>query len=400
MSIVDPLTSQTVSSGTPVVRCPEGHINRADSWAFGDRCHYPGCGYTGPPISIGNSQPGNSGPTAIDITWSNEPAPTEVNPWGWAMGAVAVVVAFCLGVFILGALSNSGVSNPTPSRPVTTQTGIAAVVASPTATVRQPTATARPNNPAPTRTPRPTATPRPPSPTPTSRNVQTVTIGNSVRGVPIQAMQFGNGSYHIIFIGGLHSGFAPSTVSLANRAIDHFSSRLNEIPSGVTLHIIPNASPDSPNAPGEKSGRLNANGVDLNRNWGCDWRSNAVWRRESISGGPAPFSEPETQALRDYITQLNPVAVVFWEAQATNGMSSPGGCGDRSLVSEPLARSYGRAAGYTVAEFESYALHGDVTNWLDSLQIPAIAVLLPSYTGNDWSSNLRGIKAVLNDYAR
>ncbi len=247
----------------------------------------------------------------------------------------------------------------------------------------------------------PTETPLPP--TETAVLIETQIIGQSVNNRDIQAVRFGNGPNVVIFVGGLHAGAAPSSVALANRAITHFTNNLADVPAGVTLFIVPNANPDSPFAPGELDGRLNANNVDLNRNWDCRWVEDARWRNQVIpgSGGTAPFSEPETQALANFIIGQNTVAVVFWEALATNGLSSPGFCEGRTLVSGSLANTYGQAAGYPIGDFENLTnqeLNGDGTNWLDSQGIPAIAVLLPDYETVDWPNNLAAMRAVLNTH--
>lgn len=248
---------------------------------------------------------------------------------------------------------------------------------------------------APTRAPEDTLASIPDSPL-----VRDVEFGRSVQGTPLRARQIGDGPRHIVLVGGLHAGFAPGTEDLAYRAIDYFTEHPDEVPASATLHLIASANPDSPPAPGERRGRLNANGVDLNRNWDCQWTSDAVWRNQPVSGGKAPLSEPESRALHDYLWEIRPVAVVFWEAKATGGMASPGGCGPASLVSEPLAATYGVAAGYSVEPFEVYAVTGDAVNWLDSQRIPAISVLLPDYTLTDWADNLRGIRAVLHEFGR
>lgn len=263
----------------------------------------------------------------------------------------------------------------------------------PTDTYPPPTNTVPPTEPA-----QPTETPLPP--TETAVLIETQIIGQSVNNRDIEAVRFGNGPNVVIFIGGLHAGAAPSSVVLANRAITHFTNNLADVPTNVTLYIIPNANPDTPLAPGELDGRLNANNVDINRNWDCRWVEDARWRNEIIpgSGGPAPFSEPETQALANFITGHDTVAVVFWEARATNGLSSPGFCEGRTLVSGSLATTYGQAAGYPIGDFEDLTnqeLNGDATNWLDSQGIPAIAVLLPDYETVDWPSNIAAMRAVL-----
>lgn len=228
--------------------------------------------------------------------------------------------------------------------------------------------------------------------------VQTEIIGTSAGGTPLEMIIIGTGSNHIVLIGGLHGGFAPSTIELAEHIRWYYEANYDEIPSKVSLHIMINANPDSPYAPGSKSGRLNANNVDLNRNWDCEWKSNAVWRSNSISGGDYPFSEPETRALSDYLLSIQPVAVVFYEAQSPGGQVSLGGCGTQSHVSQSLANRYGAASGYRVAPFVSYALNGDATDWLDSQYIPAITVLLPdySYSSRYWSDNYSAIKSLIN----
>ncbi len=114
-------------------------------------------------------------------------------------------------------------------------------------------------DPSPTEMPPPTDTPEPsPTPEPTltatpDLGPETLVIGRSVRGSPIEAVRFGLGDNAILYIGGLHAGSAPSTVSLAQRAINYFTDNPTIIPSTTVVYVIPNANPDSPYAPGELS---------------------------------------------------------------------------------------------------------------------------------------------------
>jgi hypothetical protein len=243
-----------------------------------------------------------------------------------------------------------------------------------------------------------------PTPSPTLHpGPETLEIGRSVNNLPIEAVRFGNGPQNLIFIGGLHAGFAPATVTLAQQTVAHLTQNPGLIPANLTVYVILSAGPDSPNAPGELRGRLNANGVDLNRNWECDWTADARWRGNVVrgSGGSTPFSEPETQSLRDFILEKQPVGVIFWEARVEDGLASPGNCGVRSQAAETLASTYGFAANYQIADFEvltNQEVNGDGTNWLVQQGIPAIAVLLPEYTQTDWEANLAGVLAVLQSY--
>jgi hypothetical protein len=244
-----------------------------------------------------------------------------------------------------------------------------------------------------------------PTPIPLSERV----IGYSAGNKEIRVFSFGNGPRHIVMVGGLHAGFAPSTVIMAQALKEYLTNNLNLIPANITVDLITIANPDSLPPSGRDfsgaiNGRLNANQVDLNRNWGCDWSPNAVWQNKSISGGSAEFSEPETIALSKFFTSDKlTVAVVFWEARDNPPSVSPGGCGDFSVYSDPLSRLYAAGAGYRAQDFTAYAINGDATNWLDSQGIGAITVLLPSYTDlspDDFNRNVNAVKQVLEIYGR
>lgn len=193
-------------------------------------------------------------------------------------------------------------------------------------------------------------------------------------------------------------------MELAERVIAHFLENLDAIPPQISLVVVPNLNPDSPRSPGNLPGRLNGNGVDLNRNWDCRWVPNPQWGTEPVDGlgGTEPFSEPEVRSLANFITAQGETAVVFWQARAALGLVSPGECSEGTTVSQSLANVYGEAAGYHVEDFEDLVntvVQGDATNWLDKQGIPAISVLLTNYTTSDFEENMAAIEAVLDFYA-
>lgn len=227
-------------------------------------------------------------------------------------------------------------------------------------------------------------------------------VGQSVRGQPIEVYRFGSGPSITLLLGGLNGGFAPASTELAQRAIDYFSANPDAIPAGSAVHIIPNTNPDSPRVPGEIEGRLNANGVDLNRNFDCSWTSDVQFRDQPISAGSSAFSEPETQALRDYINSVQPASVIIYGARATNGWVVPGFCANRDSGSTALAASYARASGY---EQRSVAVSGsgESIDWIVTRGVPAVYVLLRSYDAlseADWTANLEAILATFSSTAR
>src|SRR5215471_18940334 len=126
-------------------------------------------------------------------------------------------------------------------------------------------------------------------------------IGTSQNGVPLTLYALGEGPKRVLLIGGQHGGPEANTVELVNGLLEYFDANPQELPAGIELDILPVANPDGLSA----GSRQFADGVDPDRNWGgSDWRtdafdSNAVFRQGL--GGPEPFSEPETQALANWV---------------------------------------------------------------------------------------------------
>jgi predicted deacylase len=313
-----------------------------------------------------------------------------------------------------------------PTRPAATQTTI-------------PTATP---------TPLPTATPEPPSATPsetatavpTATNPPSINRVRVVRGVlpngvicplrtrvlpdaifgeqlvgrsamcdlPILSYRVGQGEIPLVVVGGIHGGYEWNTILLAHALREYLDENPDFVPPQLSLYLVPNANPDGlyavskgvwpldpPPDFGETiPGRFNGRGVDLNRNWDCDWAPQAVWGNEPVSGGSEPFSEAETAALRDFLLALEPAAVIFLHS-AAEGVY-PAGCGQINSESVNLAEIYREASGYPPHEsFEGYPVTGDAGNWLSTRSIPAITVELSTHESLDWEQNLAGLQALM-----
>jgi hypothetical protein len=318
-------------------------------------------------------------------------------------------------LFLLAATLLAAVACTIQTEPTPTPVEVLVMVERPTATLTPTT----PPTQTPTSTPIPTSTPTPtptssPTQTPIPTNTPTITatpdrgpelieIGRSFLDKPIEAIRFGFGSNKIIFVGGLNAGFAPGSVTLAEQSVRYFTENPEAVPTTVTLYIIKSANPDSVGgSAGSLSGRLNGNSVDLNRNWDCRWRSDPLWGGSPRPGlgGTGPYSEPEVKNLYDFILSQEPVAVVFWQARVPNGLVSAGSCNQQPVVSRSLGEIYGRAANYSIGNFEEVvtSITGDASNSLDQQGIPAIAVLLPDYGAADWEKNRNGTLAVLQSY--
>ncbi|MCA9360406.1 DUF2817 domain-containing protein [Candidatus Nomurabacteria bacterium] len=223
-------------------------------------------------------------------------------------------------------------------------------------------------------------------------------IGTSVNGDDITAYHFGTGDTEVLLVGGTHGSYSPNTSALANEAVEYFQANPDTIPEGVMLTIIPNLNPDGLAMTGTQ-GRFNVNNVDLNRNFDCEWSAEGVWRDQKVSGGSSVFSEPEAQALRNYVETYDPnAAIVLFSAE---GKVYPSACEKvPNNASVEMAATYATAAGYPAeATFDAYPITGDMVNWMAKQGIPAISVLLTDYKNTEWTKNKAGIEAVLKAYA-
>lgn len=122
-------------------------------------------------------------------------------------------------------------------------------------------------------------------------------IGKSVDGRGIYAYRLGDSlaSTKVVILGNMH-GDEPAGVRLARAVIAGAAIR------HIDLWVIPTMNPDGLAA----HTRQNANGVDLNRNWSYQW----VRQTGTYDSGPHPFSEPETRAVRRFISRIDPLFIV------------------------------------------------------------------------------------------
>ena len=148
-----------------------------------------------------------------------------------------------------------------------------------------------------------------PSPVP-GEGWTTAVFGRSVQGRAIEALvrPVDAPRRRVVVIGGLH-GNEPVTPPAVRGLLEA------HIDADVEVWLVPVANPD-----GSAAGlRCNANSVDLNRNFAWEWRAE--------DGGPAPSSEPETQALTVLVEGLHP-DVVVWVHQPLGYVSAIGATDD------------------------------------------------------------------------
>ncbi|HKC64910.1 MAG TPA: DUF2817 domain-containing protein [Pyrinomonadaceae bacterium] len=133
-----------------------------------------------------------------------------------------------------------------------------------------------------------------------------LTIGKSVKGHDITAMIYGKGKKRVLVFGGIHGDEENTTVVARSLAV-HLNTET--LPQNLTVIIVPDVNPDGLLA----QTRVNANGVDINRNFPSKtWRADYTEQRRFP--GLKPSSEPETRAVLDLLERYPPDLVVTLHA--------------------------------------------------------------------------------------
>jgi len=136
-------------------------------------------------------------------------------------------------------------------------------------------------------------------------------------------------------------------------------------------------------------------GVDLNRNygyeWGCDNNGSSPVPQSNVYRGTAPFSEPESVAVRDFVERRSFLGLVSYHSFAQVILYPWGyaripveGGGEERMkdLAEGMSRRMeeyrGSRYAYGQASYLSYLVNGDTTDWAFGVHgIPAYTIELP-----------------------
>jgi hypothetical protein len=238
-----------------------------------------------------------------------------------------------------------------------------------------------------------------PTPTPLAllNDQQPTIVGYSVEGRAIEAYTFGTGDDERMIVAGIHGGDEWNTVTLANQLVTYLNQNPDEVPDNVTLYILPNLNPDGERRAHNKYGRLNQNGVDLNRNfpvnWKQDWDRSGCWNALPSSGGTEPGSEPETQALMDFIRSHKPRALISYHSAALGVF--PGGL-PWDDASTRLAQAVAGVSSYSFPPLDTGCTYsGTLADYAVSAGIAAVDLELTNHFDSDFDQNLEVLKVLL-----
>ncbi len=204
---------------------------------------------------------------------------------------------------------------------------------------------------------------------------RTVPIGTSVQGRSIYAYYFGTGSKKIVFFGSIH-GSEANTKTTLNRWVTELENNNSRIPSDKTIIVIPTVNPDGI----ANKSRFNANGVDLNRNFDTtNWVTGTYLQTHfyPTGGGSNPFSEPESQDIRNLINRENPYITLTYHSAAGYVIPTNTGTG------VALGKIYSQLSGYryvapgTTGSF-TYDITGTFEEWAEEHGHNALVIELSS----------------------
>ena len=189
--------------------------------------------------------------------------------------------------------------------------------------------------------------------------------GVSVQGIPLRV--FGPERAAVLIMAAIHGD-----ESLGSTLLSECLRTLE--PTQLRTAVILAANPD-----GVLAGtRCNARGVDLNRNYPADnWSPDPVYYRNgpgepqniALSPGSAPASEPETRALMELVTTLNPRLIV-----SIHGFL---GCLDDPEAG-PVTRDMARRTQLELVPDVGYATPGSFGSWCAEKNMAIITYELPA----------------------
>ena len=207
-------------------------------------------------------------------------------------------------------------------------------------------------------------------------------FGYSVQNRPLRAYILGNGPDVTLIFAAVH-GNETATPFLVQQLHRHLR-RHPEILTNRRVILVHALNPDGLN----RRSRVNARGVDINRNYPGTWRKPKGGERHR--SGPSAASEPETQAMMHLVAKYRPTKIV--------SIHQPLHCiaysGERS---RGLAYTISKANGYKVKDNIGYPTPGGFGGYCDLvIKTPVVTLELPWQSPQAaWNRNAKALIAAI-----
>jgi hypothetical protein len=225
-------------------------------------------------------------------------------------------------------------------------------------------------------------------------------IGFSLAGRPIEVYTFGAGEREYLIVAGIHGGYEWNTIALANELIMHINENPGAVPSDAKLYIIRNMNPDGEARDHGVDGRVNNNGVDLNRNfpadnWVAEWDRDGCWIYRPTTGGAYAGSEPETRSVMSFIGSHKLEAMISYHSAALGVF--PGGV-PWTEDSKRLAKQLAKATDYPYPPVDTGCEYtGTLADWAVETGVgAAVDMELANHKNTDFTKNLKALNVLLN----
>lgn len=243
--------------------------------------------------------------------------------------------------------------------------------------------------------------------------VNVVDIGDSLEGRNIYAVKLSDNAgqdeneAQVIFTG-CHHAREWISVDVPLRIAQHLAANYADDPEihalldNSEVWILPLINPDGLEYSihvyryWRKNRRNNGGGsygIDLNRNYGYQWGYDDIGSsgdpNSAVYRGPAPFSEPESRVVRDFVAAHDFQALVSYHNYSQiilypwgykHALSDQDELmrGLSARMVERMAQVHGRQYDYGPAGMSLYTTNGDTTDWAYGVHgIPAFTVELP-----------------------
>jgi hypothetical protein len=209
---------------------------------------------------------------------------------------------------------------------------------------------------------------------PSSLSIEKKVFGYSETGKAIEGYEIGSGADCLFLFAAIH-GNEMGTAALLNQLVLEIALNPKLVSETKKLIIIPVANPDGYY---DRTDNLNANGVNINLNFGTsDWQS---YGPEGNFAGLAPFSENESQVIKQVVEQYHPSAMISFHSHGN--LTSP----EVGESSAELAKWYAEKTGYVYFGIWDYP--GTATKWfVETFNKPAITVEISQDLQSDWEIN-------------
>jgi predicted deacylase len=201
-----------------------------------------------------------------------------------------------------------------------------------------------------------------------------------------------------MIVAGIHGGYEWNTIALADELIEYLETHTEVIPADQTLYLLRVLNPDGYARSLWRSGRANDNNVDLNRNfpsnWQPDWPSAGCWDYLPIEGGSSAASEPETQAVINFINEHEITALISYHSAAL-GIFAGGQPPDAGSLS--LAESVAAVSNYAYPPINTGCVFtGQFVDWVSDQGIAGIDIELTNHQDTDFEINLAILSVFLD----